>query len=751
MGDLFSSETELVGDVREVVFENAENGYAVIRLEVSGQPRPVTVTGALYGLHAGARVKVFGEFREHPRFGRQLVAKRHEEVLPRSHVGMVAFLASQFHGIGVKLAERIVERFGDQTYEILDHDPTLIGTIPGVGRKKAAAVAAQWESRKAIREAATFLQGYGVGPGQVARVFRHYGDATVALVKTNPYRLADEVRGIGFKTADKIAQSLGIPKDSPERARAAVLYLLGEAAGQGHLLLPMAELRGRALALEIEEEALSAALVALAGEELVVVENEAPASGGRRVVPSEGVPGERGFWDRAGPAVYALANHRDEAAVAWMLSWRGVHQDAEIGLVERVRAAARRAGIELAPEQEEAVRRAFTSRLGVITGGPGVGKTTIIKLLVDLAEQRGDEVKLAAPTGRAAKRLSEATGRPASTIHRLLGFDPFTFEFFHGSENPISAGHLVLDECSMLDVPLAAALLRAVPEDCRLTLVGDADQLPSVGPGDFFRAVCASDAVPVSRLTRVFRQREGSHIVAGAHAVNRGEFPDFDPPGPGGEFYFVQQDSPEETAEMIRTLVVERMPQAYGLDPRLDIQVLTPMHKGAAGAENLNAVLGQALNPNPESQVVRGGRTLRTGDRVVQIRNDYEKNVFNGDQGFVVAADGEKGTLVVRIDDREVRYERDDLEMLLPAWATTVHRAQGGEYRAVVLALTGQHFPLLRRNLAYTAITRARALCVIVGSRRALALAIRNGSTSDRCSWLEERLRAARAPSEAGS
>lgn len=759
MADLFTGEVELVGEVRDVLFENADNGYAVIRLGVRGRTEPVTVTGTLFGLAPGSRVRISGNYRDHPRFGRQLLALRHEEILPRSVDGMVGFLSSQFRGIGPKLAERIVETFGERTYEVLDADPGAIGGVPGVGKKKAEMIGSQWEARKGIREAATFLAGYGVGPGQVARVFRHYGDATVGLVRSNPYRLADDIAGIGFRTADRIAQNLGIPKDSEERARAGVLYLLGEASAQGHLLLPVDELARRAGELELDEVLVRDALERLAAERAVFVEDSAPGAEKGAVVRevADAVESDGPYeprpasvpWNRLGPVAYLRRFHIDEKMVASMLRERagaGSDRSGRADLDVAIDRAAERAGIAPTLEQKEAVRTALLSGVGVLTGGPGTGKTTITRILVDLLAERVAEVRLAAPTGRAAKRLSEATGRPASTIHRLLGFDPFTNAFIHGEDEPLDLDHLVVDECSMMDVPLAAALLRALPERAGLTLVGDADQLPSVGPGDFFRAVCASDSVPVVRLHTVFRQKEGSKIVAGAHAVNQGRFPGFDSHRQGtdgqesGEFFFVELEEPEQVAEMIRTLVVERIPTVYGFDSRYDVQVLTPMHKGAAGAENLNALLGAALNPHPEAEIRRGDRRLRTGDRIVQVKNDYEKHVFNGDQGFVVAADPERGKLVARFDDREVTYERDEIDRLLPAWATTVHRAQGGEHPAVVVALCGQHYPLLRRNLVYTAITRARRLCVVVGSRRALERAIRTDSTGDRYSWLEERL-----------
>lgn len=750
-----TNRVEIEGEVRDVIYENEKTGFAVVRIDVESAHLPLTATGRLFGLSSGSHVRLHGTYKEHPRFGRQFVVDFHEEMRPASRIGMIGYIAQHFEGVGKTLAERVVKHFGDRTYEILDADPTRVREVPGVGKKKAKRIAEMWKERRAVREATTFLLGFGVMPSQIERLLRQYGDATIALVRANPFRLADEIQGIGFKTADKIAQSLGMAKDAPERARAAILYLLSEALGTGHTLLPEHEALRRAQALEIGEERAKEAALTLVEEQLVVREAHAP--GHVPVVAEPDSPTTDGelelefvsdnarTWDRRGPVLYTPVIYGAETLVAESLA-SGAFERIELqDAVGRVQRAAKQARLELAPEQEAAIVRALTHKVAVITGGPGVGKTTIVRLLVSVLIDEEVKVELCAPTGRAAKRLSEATGRSALTIHRMLKFEPVTQAFGVGEHEPLEVDHLIVDECSMLDVPLAAALMRALPPHARLTLVGDADQLPSVGPGDFFRAVCAADGFQVSRLTQVFRQREGSRIVTGAHAVNRGEFPEFDPPGKGGEFYFIEREAPEAIAETIRQMVVERIPGAYGLDARQDIQVLTPMHKGSAGVENLNQVLGAALNPDPAGEVKRAGRTLRVGDRVVQIKNDYKKSVWNGDQGFVVAIDSADGTLTVRIDDENVVYEFDDLSTLLPAWATTVHRAQGGEHKAVVIALSNQHYPMLRRNLVYTAITRARQLCVIVGNRRALERAIATSASNDRYCFLEERLRSALA------
>lgn len=737
--------TIVTGEVTDVVFENEDTGYAVLRIRPDRDSTWLTLTGVLFGLEVGARIRAEGKIVKHDKYGSQLNVARYEEQRPSSTKGMVAYLRSQFEGVGEKLAAKIVDHFGEKTYEVLDADPDRIGEVSGVGKKKALSIAKAWHGRRAMREAITFLQGYGVPPGQVVKLFRHYGDNTVPLVKTNPYRLADEVVGIGFKTADRIAGSLGLPKDSPDRARAAVLYLLAEAGGQGHLMLPEEEVVRRARSLGIQEAAIRSILELLVEERDLYREAAPPGGDASRVV----APGAR--WDRRGPALYLPRAYLDERSVAQILTEQIALPDVLEDPADAVDRAAKRVGLELGDQQRSAVILALTSRVSIITGGPGVGKTTIVRLLVDLLRARDAEVLLAAPTGRAAKRLSEATHREAKTIHRMLGFDPMTREFLHHEDEPLEVDHLVVDECSMVDVGLAAALLAALPPDAGLTLVGDADQLPSVGPGDFFRAVCAQEQIPVTRLDQVFRQRDGSRIVEGAHRINGGQLPVFDPPGAGGEFFFVEREDPEQVAEVITTLVSSRIEAAYGFDPLLDVQVLTPMHKGAAGAENLNRVLGAALNPTPPSTLERGGKTWRVGDRVVCVKNDYEKNVFNGDLGFLIAIDTKNTKLVVRVDGRDVDFGFDDLNLLLPAWATTVHRAQGGEHKAIVLALTTQHQPMLQRNLLYTAVTRARNLCVIVGSARALARAVANGSQSDRCSWLEERLRASAKAAAAGA
>lgn len=730
---------DLTGEVREVVYENEDNGYAVVRVDVRGFALPITATGMLYGMSEGTVVRLRGAFKEHPRFGRQFHVEFHEEVRPASRRGMIGYLASQFDGVGLGLAERIVEHFGDDTYEILDSDPSRVREVEGVGAKKAKKIAAAWNEKRAVRESATFLQGFGVTPSQVMRLYSQYGDATVALVKTNPYRLADEVRGIGFKTADKIAQAIGLPKDAPERARAAVMYLLLEATGQGHTLLPETELVRRGQLLEITEAALARAIEEL-GQEFAIRRVETAPSASRAVVSND-----PRAWDRAGPVLYDSRLFLEETFLAQTIAQGAFTEIAFDDALGRVARVAQANKIDLAPEQHTAIVRALTHQLSVITGGPGVGKTTIVRLLVQILLEEDVNVGLCAPTGRAAKRLSEATSRSAMTVHRLLKYDPMSDGFAHGEHLPLEVDHLIVDECSMLDLPLAASLIRALPPQARITLVGDADQLPSVGPGDFFRAICAVDGIDVTRLSRVFRQREGSRIVLGAHEVNRGRMPEFDASGSGGEFFFIERDDPDAIADMIRHVVVERIPAAYGFDPRRDVQVLTPMHRGSAGAENLNAVLGKALNPNPEAEITRGGKTLRVGDRVVQVKNDYKKNVYNGDQGFITAIDKGASALVAKLDDSDVPYGFDELAMLLPAWATTVHRAQGGEHKAVVIALSTQHFPLLKRNLLYTAITRARQLCVIVGSRRAIEIAAGNSASNDRYCWLEERLNAALA------
>jgi exodeoxyribonuclease V alpha subunit len=709
----------LEGTVERVVFTGGGGAFTVLRLAVSGQRELVTVVGSLLGVPVGARLRVRGHFETDPRFGRQLRASGYTELAPETIDGIRRYLGSGLiKGIGPEFASRIVARFGVRTLEILDAQPERIGEVPGIGRVRAEAVRSAWNAQRQIRDVMVFLQGHGVSPAFAVRIFKRYGPAAIALVRENPYRLAFDVWGIGFVSADKLAAALGIRRDSEARVAAGVRHVLDEAGGAGHVFVPRPRLVTDAAArLEVDDTLVQAAIerLALAGE--IVVD---------------------GSGDEA--AVYDLSLYRAERAVAAGLL-RLLEGDALAApsLAEALAGYEQQSGLTLAPQQAEAIRRAATERVVVITGGPGVGKTTIVRGIVGIMLGQGLRVALAAPTGRAAKRLSEATGQPAATLHRLLEWRPHEGVFARDAGRPLEVDLLVVDEASMLDVRLAAELLAALADGTRLVLVGDVDQLPSVGPGTVLGDVIASRVIPTVRLTEIFRQAASSLIVTNAHRIQEGLMPELAGAPETRDFFFIEEDDPARAAQTVRDLVVTRLPRHYGMAPH-DIQVLAPMHRGDLGAGQLNQLLQEALTPGAEE--LRGsGRLFRTGDRVMQLRNDYDKEVWNGDVGQVIRASTADGELSVRFDDREIRYGTDELDELALAYAATVHKAQGSEYAAVVVPVHTQHYVMLQRNLLYTAITRGKRLVVLVGSRKALALAVRNADLAARCSRLALRLR----------
>lgn len=712
------AEITLEGTVRHTVYTNPASGFAVVRVEPDGGPE-VTAVGPLLGIRRGDRVRLTGRWVEHRRFGRQLEVSAYTPVAPSTAAGIRRLLASgRVRGIGPKLAERIVARFGLETLEVMDRDPERLLEVPGIGPATLERIRASWTEHRGLYPVLVFLHAHGLGPAIAMRIHRRYGAAAVDRVRENPYLLAEEVVGVGFLTADRLARQLGIPEDAPERLRAGIEHTLSQAAQDGHVFLPAPELLARAAdLLGRPAQELEDPLARLAGEGRVVVEDE---GGERRVYP---------------PRLHAA-----EASVARdlrrLLRSSPAPEPDPQRAVERFERSAR---IELADAQRRALLAALTAPVVVITGGPGTGKTTLVRGLVEIAGCRRRRLELAAPTGRAAQRLAEATGHPARTIHRLLEFSPADRAFARHRQRPLEADVLVVDEVSMLDVELAAALLAAVRSGCRLVLVGDADQLPSVGPGQVLGDLVASGAVPVVRLDRVFRQGERSGIVENAHRINRGEMPVGVGDGQLGDFYIVERRDPAPAADTVVRLVAERIPARFRLDPVRDVQVLTPMHRGELGVAGLNRRLQERLNPAGDALPV-GPRGLRAGDKVMQTRNDYDLGVFNGDLGTVVGADPEAGTLAVRFDDRLVEYPPEAQEDLALAYACTIHKAQGSEYPAVVVVLHDQHWIMLQRNLLYTAVTRARRLVVIVGTRRAVARAVRTADQRRRHTRLAERL-----------
>jgi exodeoxyribonuclease V alpha subunit len=723
----------LEGTLERVVFQNPETQWTVARLQVTRGVRiqsVVTIVGALLGIKEGAELRLSGNWVVDKKFGEQFKVSSYQTIAPSTITGIEKYLGSgMVPGIGPELAKRIVAKFGMRTLEIISSDPSRLTEVEGIGRVRAQRIRGEWQSQREVQDVMVFLQGHGVSTAYAVRIFKKYGAAALGIVRENPYRLAIDVWGIGFKTADRVAQNLGLAKDSPARAEAGVLHVLGELVDDGHMHAPEhAVLAEAQKLLEIGEDVIRPAF-----DRLV-------AAG--RLVREE-------LGDR-GDCLSLRAMHQAEsecaAAVARLLATRAkpisVDMEKALAWFEKERQ------IALAPQQPEAIAAAVHDKLVVITGGPGVGKTTIVNAIIRILEKKARTILLAAPTGRAAKRLTETTERPARTIHRLLEWSPQASGFERTAENPLEADVIVVDEASMVDVPLFASLVAAVPDRAQLVLVGDVDQLPSFGPGRVLADVIASKRAKVVRLTEIFRQAASSQIVTNAHRVNRGEAPDLAlATAENSDFYFIERDEPEATLATIVEVVAERVPRRFGLDAVNDVQVLAPMHRGDVGAMNLNLALQARLNPPRPgvAELARGQRTFRTGDKVIQLRNDYDKEVFNGDVGRIVAMElggdsDEDRHITVEIDGREILYALSELDQLGHAYALSVHKSQGSEYPAVVVPLVTQHYMLLQRNLLYTAITRGKKLVVLVGSKKALNLAVRNNDTKLRWTWLAHRI-----------
>lgn len=727
----------LEGTVSKLVFANPETGWSVLWLDETSSVTKHKVVGVMPGVRAGEMLKVFGNWEQNAKYGPEFKVKRFVVVSPSTELGILKYLSSGLiSGIGRGLAQRLVDAFGAETLEVIAHQPKKLREVGGIGPKRSREIRAALRKSSALRKTLVFLQGHGLNLGQAQKVFRRYGEETITRVNENPYRLVAEIRGVGFLTADRMAQTMGISADSPQRAEAALVHELTAAADDGHCFLPANELIARAVCrLEVEKGLVETALARLLDRGLLIKES---------FVSAATADGDANA-NTAGPPIYPVWLQRAETATAQHLLrlLDTPVRPLTTTLAKLVCGLETRLGLRFSSLQREAIHKALVEKVVLITGGPGTGKTTLIRAVLTAMRQSKLSVALAAPTGRASRRLKELTGTDAQTIHRLLEFIPKLGTFARNTENPLDADAVIIDEVSMVDIRLAAALLQALKDDSRLILVGDAEQLPSVGPGAMLGDSIASGVIPTVRLTEVFRQATASQIVVAAHAVNQGCAiqQSRNPVGQGppqGELFHIEKQDPDRAVQIIRRLVTERIPERYGLDPIHDVQVLCPMKRGVLGTENLNAVLREALNPTVDPALAE--EPFRPGDKVMQIANNYDKEVFNGDIGVIHAVDRETHTLQVRFDDRLLIYERKEKKELLLAYACTVHKSQGSEYPAVILPIHTQHFIMLQRNLLYTGITRARRLCVIIGPQKAVWRAISNDSIQHRYTGLRERL-----------
>lgn len=717
----------LAGTIERVTFHSPETGFCVLKVQARGKRDLVPVIGHAPAIAAGEWVTATGIWHTDRQHGVQFKADTLKVTPPTGVEGIEKYLASgHMRGIGPAMAKRIVAAFGESTFEIIEAEPQRLPEVAGIGPKRAARIIAGWAEQKAVREIMLFLHAHGVGTARAVRIFKTYGHEAIAVMTEDPYRLAKDIRGIGFKTADAIAMKLGLTPEAPQRLRAGISFALQTATDGGHCALPVAE------------------LIKLAGE-LLGVEATLIRSALLDVLETGEVVQDI-LGDKA--CIFLAGLHAAERMIAERLLRRtkGTPPWPEIDLARALPWVQEKTGKALSPSQSEAVRRVLGAKLAVITGGPGVGKTSTLDTILRILRAKGIQVLLAAPTGRAAKRMTEQTGLEAKTIHRLLEIDPKHGGFSRNEENPLACDLLVIDETSMVDVPLMNALTKAVPEHAALLLVGDVDQLPSVGPGQVLADVIASGAIPVARLTEVFRQAAESRIVVNAHRINAGKLPELAGRGADSDFHLIEIEEPEAAAATLIEVVTRRIPNRFGLDPVRDVQVLTPMQRGVLGARNLNHELQAVLNPNPSISVERFGWRFSPGDRVMESQNDYDREVFNGDLGTVARIDEDEGAVIVDFEGREVIYPYGELDTLVPAYATTIHKSQGSEYPAVVIPLAMQHWTMLARNLLYTGVTRGKRLVVLLAQRKALGIAVRGGNMRPRWTKLREWLKATAQP-----
>ncbi len=764
----------LSGILERIVYENADNGYTVGRFSAYGHPELVTIVGNLASVNAGESLLLSGEWTNNPKYGAQFQIDRYETIQPANVLGIRKHLGSgMIKGIGPKMATRIVSKFGMDTIDVIEQTPEKLAGVPGIGKKRVEMIQQAWEEQREIKNVMLFLQSHNVSTSHATKIYKTYQNESIPIVTSNPYRLADDIYGIGFVTADTIAQKLGIDKNDPHRIQAGIKYVLSQKADDGHVFQHPAELiEVSGDMLEQEQHTIELGIMALTLKEEVVISSQ---DGQVEIIAEESTINN---WlnsnknttktDPDNMYIETCDDSEEETDVDIPDQLLKTNENsavylapfyfAEMGVVnqfQRLLASGKQTSsdldisgsltqlevemdIQFASQQKEAILAALTKRALILTGGPGTGKTTTTIGMIRLFEADGRRILLAAPTGRAAKRISETTDREAKTIHRLLEFSPHQNGFKRNRENPLDADVVIIDEMSMVDIVLMNKLMQAIPTHATVILIGDTDQLPSVGAGNVLKGLIDSNRIPVVTLTEIFRQAQQSMIVTNAHLINTGEVPNLSGPK-DRNFFYIEEEEPEEIVQIVTSLISDRLPRHYNFHPIDDIQLLCPMRRGILGSENFNKCLQDILNPYAE-QAIRGWHTFRTGDKVMQIRNNYDYDVFNGDIGRIVNIDQVEKLLDIRFSDKQVAYDMADLNELVLAYATTIHKAQGSEYPVVVLPLHTQHYIMLQRNLLYTGITRAKEMVVIVGTNQALNICIRNNQVMRRNSYLSERL-----------
>ena len=719
----------LQGQIERITYTNDENGYTIAKIKVQGHRDLVTVVGILMVPTPGEIIKMYGEWVNHPRYGEQFKIEHYTSLVPASVYGIQRYLGSGLiKGIGPIMAKRIVARFGKETLDIIEKEIKRLAEVDGIGEKRIGMISRAWEDQKGIREVMIFLQAHGVGSGYATKIFKQYGNRSIMIVKENPYRLATDIFGIGFLTADRIAEKLGFAKDSQLRAEAGILYALNQLADEGHVYYPYTPLVQKCREiLGVDQTVIVEAMGVLVENRMIVIEEL-----------NKNIDDVK----EDSKAVYLAKFYLSETSIVNRIKTL-VKTPESIRTIDCKKAIEWVQGqlpITLAEKQVKAIQCAVENKVMIITGGPGTGKTTIIHAILKIFSRINVKIMLAAPTGRAAKRMSESTGHTAKTIHRMLEYSIQKGGFQKNESKPLNCDLLIIDEASMIDTILMHHLMKAIPTGATVILVGDVDQLPSVGAGNVLKDIIASHKIPVVGLNEIFRQAKESQIIVNAHRINTGLLPSFKSfKQKLSDFYFIEQEDPEEVLKIILELTKERIPRRFGFDPVDDIQVLTPMHKGIVGAGNLNGELQNVLNP-AEDVIMRGGRNFRFHDKVMQIKNNYDKEVFNGDIGRITHIDPENQEVTISFDERDVPYDYTDLDEIVLAYAVSVHKSQGSEYPAVIMPILTQHFVLLQRNLIYTAVTRGRQLVVMVGTKKALAIGVKNDKTQKRYTYLRHRL-----------